>query len=122
MDQQGEIDIKGILEDLFLREKPAKILITLKNSQKAYATSVAKAVDCTYSHTTKVLDQLRDLGLVEFDKQGRVKMLKLTPEGEEIAEHLDILIKKFMRLKNRISSKQAGEDIPEDEEPGEQEN
>jgi DNA-binding transcriptional ArsR family regulator len=40
----------------------------------------------------------KDLGLVEFEKKGRVKMIKLTGEGEEVAHHFEGLRKKFDNL------------------------
>jgi DNA-binding MarR family transcriptional regulator len=76
--------------DIFFREKPAMMLIHLKNAKDStYASSLAKQVDCTYSHVVKILQKMQDLGLVLFEKQGRLKLLKLTKKGREIAEHMD---------------------------------
>lgn len=83
---------------LFLRIKPVKMLTSLKSGPK-YATIIAKETDCTYSHTVKLLDLFRDLGLVEFEKKGRIKIVKLTVLGEEIAKAVDVLVTKLGKLK-----------------------
>ena len=72
--------------NVFFREKPAMMLVNLKNSKtEMYASSLAKMIDCTYSHVVKILQEMQKAGLVVFDKQGRLKLLKLTKKGESIA-------------------------------------
>lgn len=76
--------------DLFFRRKPAMMLLALKRVNKAkYGSVLAKEVDCTYSHAVKILQILEELGLVVFEKKGRIKIIKLTKKGLEIAEHID---------------------------------
>lgn len=76
--------------NVFFREKPALMLIQLLHkSNDVYASSLAKTVDCTYSHVVKVLQEMQKAGLVTFEKQGRLKVLVLTKKGEEIAEFID---------------------------------
>ncbi|MBW3018145.1 Rrf2 family transcriptional regulator, partial [Candidatus Woesearchaeota archaeon] len=71
---------------VFFREKPAMMLVELRNSKsEVYASSLAKQIDCTYSHVVKILQEMEKAGLVNFDKQGRLKMLTLTKNGQEIA-------------------------------------
>jgi predicted transcriptional regulator len=78
--------------DVFVREKPAMMLVTLLNStSEVYASTLAKSVDCTYSHVVKILQEMEDAGLVAFEKTGRLKYLKLTKKGEEIAKHIDAI-------------------------------
>jgi predicted transcriptional regulator len=80
--------------DVFLREKPSMMLVTLLNSNnEVYASTLAKSVDCTYSHVVKILQAMEDAGLVAFEKTGRLKYLKLTKKGEEIAKHIDAIDK-----------------------------
>ena len=82
--------------DIFFRRKPALMLIALKKVSRArYGSMLAKEVDCTYSHAVKILQMLEKLGLVVFEKQGRIKLIKLTKKGEEIADHIDS-IRKFI--------------------------
>jgi predicted transcriptional regulator len=76
--------------DIFFRRKPALMLVALKKVSKArYGSILAKEVDCTYSHAVKILQTLEELGLVVFEKQGRIKLIKLTKKGAEIAEQID---------------------------------
>ncbi|MBU0958238.1 MAG: 40S ribosomal protein S19 [Nanoarchaeota archaeon] len=76
--------------DLFFRRKPALMLIALKKlSRVRYGSVLAKEVDCTYSHAVKILQTLEKLGLVLFEKQGRIKLIKLTKKGTEIADNID---------------------------------
>lgn len=76
--------------NVFFREKPSAMLLTLLGSKsETYASSVAKKVDCTYSHVVKILQEMERAGLVNFQKQGRLKILTLTKKGQEVAEHIE---------------------------------
>ena len=83
-----EKETKDIFE-VFFRKKPAMILVALKNSPKSrYGSVLAKEVDCTYSHAVKILQDMERSKLVAFEKHGRIKTIKLTGQGEKIAEHI----------------------------------
>lgn len=76
--------------NVFFREKPAMMLVGLKNAKgEVYASSLAKHIDCTYSHVVKILQEMEKAGLINFDKQGRLKLLTLTKKGDEIAEFIE---------------------------------
>ena len=76
--------------NVFFREKPAMMLLDLKNAkQEMYASSLAKHIDCTYSHVVKILQEMETAGLILFKKEGRLKLLRLTPKGTEIAEYIE---------------------------------
>ena len=76
--------------NVLFREKPAMMLVTLYNSDvEIYASSLAKNIDCTYSHVVKILQQMENEGLVNFEKRGRLKVLTLTKKGKDVAEHID---------------------------------
>jgi len=75
---------------VFFREKPAMMLLGLHNAKgPIYASSLAKSVDCTYSHVVKILQHMETSGLINFEKTGRLKLLTLTKEGRTIAEHIN---------------------------------
>ncbi|MBD3249212.1 winged helix DNA-binding protein [Candidatus Woesearchaeota archaeon] len=75
--------------NVFFREKPAMMLVSLKNTKGAvYASSLAKKIDCTYSHVVKILQEMEKSGLVSFEKQGRLKLLSLTKKGSDVAENI----------------------------------
>ncbi|MFH1105928.1 MAG: hypothetical protein V1731_01820 [Candidatus Aenigmatarchaeota archaeon] len=91
---------ENTLENLFLREKPAKILISLKTEKEnKYVNQLSKEADCTYAHTIKILDDFEMLGLVRFEKIGRIKRVKLTEIGWDIAHDLESIMRKFVRIK-----------------------
>jgi len=54
-----------------------------------YGSILAKEVDCTYSHAVKILQTLEELKLVEFEKKGRIKLIKLTKKGREVADAIE---------------------------------
>ena len=75
--------------NIFFREKPALMLVGLKNTKGAiYASSLAKQIDCTYSHVVKILQEMEKNSLINFEKQGRLKLLTLTRKGGEVADHI----------------------------------
>ena len=76
--------------DVFFREKPALMLVELKNhNSEIYASILAKQVDCTYSHVVKILQEMEKAGLVAFKKQGRLKLLELTKKGRDVAVNIE---------------------------------
>lgn len=80
---------KDIFE-VFFRKKPAMILVALRNdTRNRYGSVLAKEVDCTYSHAVKILQEMERAKLVNFEKQGRIKLIKLTDNGNKIAESIE---------------------------------
>ena len=76
--------------DIFFRRKPALMLVSLKkNTRMRYGSILAKEVDCTYSHAVKILQTLEELKLVEFEKKGRIKLIKLTKKGVNVADAIE---------------------------------
>ena len=76
--------------DVFFRRKPALMLVALKKLTRArYGSILAKEVDCTYSHAVKILQTLERIGLVDFERKGRIKLIKLTKRGTEVADHIE---------------------------------
>ena len=91
----GEVRNSNLV-NLFLKNKPSFILIKIHACQnKCYASNIAKKVDCTYSHTVRIIQQLEKEGLLTLDKEGRIKAITLTKKGREIAETLKKLITLF---------------------------
>ena len=76
--------------DVFFREKPAMMLVELKNADsEVYASVLAKQIDCTYSHVVKILQEMQKADLINFKKEGRLKLLELTKKGKEIALNIE---------------------------------
>ncbi len=108
---RGTMKEKKIFEDLFLREKPARILLGLKTAKDSvYATILAKEADCTYSHTIKILNMFKKLGIVKFEKTGRIKKVTLTPDGWDIAHNLEAMTKKFDQIMESVAKTLAKEE------------
>lgn len=111
------MDLQGKFANLFLQRKPAEMLVFLKKGENPnYATEVSKGVDCTYSHTIKVLDKFKNFGLVEFEKEGRIKLIKLTEDGQDIAHDLEGLLRKFKRKEREMDSENEDDKEPEENE------
>jgi DNA-binding MarR family transcriptional regulator len=86
-------------EDLFLHSKPVKILVQLNNPAKEnYPSQISREIDCTYSHTVRIIQKLEQNGLVRAEKEGRKKQLQLTEEGQDIAETLSQLLHQLRQL------------------------
>ena len=95
----GKKEKKNFYKELFFKFKPVEMIIFLKKGMgPKYATQVSKGVDCTYSHTIKVLEKFRELGLVVFKKKGRIKIIYLTSNGEDVAHDFEGISRKFERV------------------------
>ena len=79
------------LIDIFLREKPVKMLVKLskKPNKEKYFSIIAKEVDCTYSHTVRTIQDLERKGLLTLNKRGRKNIIELTKLGKDLAECFD---------------------------------
>lgn len=81
------------LHDMFLHGKPARILVGIKRGHEdKYASVLSREANCTYSHTVKILDTFEEHGLIEFEKDGRKKLVELTDDGQQVAHDLESLI------------------------------
>lgn len=89
------------LEELFLRKKPIRLLMNIKLGNTKYVSVLAKETDCTYSHTVKLLEIFRVLGLVDFEKTGRIKFVKLTQDGLDLAADFENVLRKFSKLRSK---------------------
>jgi DNA-binding MarR family transcriptional regulator len=88
------------MEDIlafFLQDKPARILLELTKNERTYPADISKALAATYSHIVRVIQKLEEYGLIESEKEGRTKYIKLTETGQQVAHHLEGL---EMALKN----------------------
>ncbi len=80
------------IKDLFLQKKPATILVGIKKGNgNKYASVLSKEAECTYSHAVKILNKFEEQELVEFNKEGRRKLIDLTEKGEDLADNLENL-------------------------------
>lgn len=86
--------------NFFLRTKPVKALVALNDKDRLwYAHLLAKEIDCSYAHLVKVLDTFAEEKLVEFRKEGRIKVVTLTDAGEELARDFDTVLRRLDKTK-----------------------
>jgi predicted transcriptional regulator len=73
------------------------ILVSIKESNKSSMniSRIAKSINMTYSHVTKVIPYLTKNGMTSTRISGRERFVKLTKKGDTIATYL-VLMKKEM--------------------------
>lgn len=69
---------------LFLREKPTLALLAVGELEPAYAALVAKKIDSTFPHTSNILSQMEEGGLIRARPVGRIRYLELTEHGKRV--------------------------------------
>jgi predicted transcriptional regulator len=84
--------------ELFFREKPVKYILAVKSAGKCYVSEIAKKIDCTFAHALKLTEEFEKLKIVETEKEGKKRVVRLTEEGEELASAFEIAVKKLKRL------------------------
>ena len=88
--------MKGGIEEFLFQEKPVKTVLALKKTDKPlYAAIISKEIDSTYAHTLNVLLMLKELKLVSFQEEGRIKQVFLTEVGLEVAKEIESLLELF---------------------------
>lgn len=80
--------------DIFFRKKPLHLLLNIKVGSNPKNISVlSRDTNCTYSHVVKLLDIFKEMGLVNLERSGRQKFVKLTDKGFNLAVHLEEALK-----------------------------
>jgi predicted transcriptional regulator len=76
------------LKKFFLQEKPTDMIVILRKQGTSYASELSTKADTTYSHAVKVMNRMKEIGLVKSEKKGRKKEYKLTQKGQDLADNL----------------------------------
>jgi len=87
------------MKDVFLRSKPCRMLVVLKEDGAKHISEIARASSATYVHTTKLVRELEKEGIVTIEKNGKKRMVKLTDEGIKIAGLVADLMAAFEKIK-----------------------
>jgi DNA-binding MarR family transcriptional regulator len=88
-----------LLSGVFLKEKPARALASLVRKDRVwYASMLCKEIDCTYPHMVNTLATFQAAGLIKTEGSGRIKIIRLTNRGEDLAQEIDNLLRRFERL------------------------
>lgn len=83
-----ELIFKNCILPIMLRLYQYKL-----QNKEVYSSRLSKDLDITYSHLVKIVNHLEEDGLVQGEKQGRLRMLSLTDKGTRVAEHVHVLQK-----------------------------
>lgn len=84
------------MQNVFLRPKPCKVIVLLKDSNSKYISELAKESGATYVHTTKLLRKLEKENIVSIEQNGKKRMVKLTDKGNKIASALNEVMNSFV--------------------------
>jgi len=88
------------MKDLFFRKKPIELLLALNTEEKKkYVSTLSREINCTYSHTLKLLSIFEKFGLVKLDKISRVKFVELTEDGKDLALQFQAALRKMLSMK-----------------------
>src|SRR3989338_1198714 len=64
-------------------------IMNIGYNKEMYVTELSKALSITYSHTlTKIVPKLAGFGLIEQEKNGRKRVLRITQKGLEVYKRL----------------------------------
>ncbi|MEM5821138.1 MAG: winged helix DNA-binding protein [Candidatus Aenigmatarchaeota archaeon] len=85
---------KSIIDFLF-KEKPFKLLLSLADLKEKNITQIYRKTQTTYSHTLNMLKLLYEMDIIEFEKHGRNKVIRLTKKGEKLIEFIKDFIREF---------------------------
>lgn len=90
---------------LLLREKPARLFLSLKNTDRPwYISNLARATGASFVYLSRFLPKLEAAGLVRMEKKGNKRLVVLSEKGTELAQLLD-------EIKRRLDTT-AGEPKP----------
>lgn len=81
------------MKEILFCVAPYKILVVIPNNKETYANQLAKKSGVTYSHTCKILEELKKEKIITERKNGRTIYLKLTEKGIKIKKNLLEIIK-----------------------------
>ncbi len=88
------------LEKLFLHEKAVNILVKIyeyeMSGKDAYPLCISREVHSPYSYISKVLGIFEKAAIIESKFEGRIRRIKLTEDGRELA-------RQFLQIKNLLN-------------------
>lgn len=88
-----------MLSGLFFKEKPVRTLAALAEKDRIwYASMLCKKIDCTYPHMINTLGSFEKFGLISSEGSGRINIIKLTPQGEDLAHEFEGLLRRLDRV------------------------
>lgn len=74
---------------ILLKDKQAMILVSLREGKQPWhISSLSKACNTTYVHTSNFIKKCEMMGIVQNERHGKTKEIKLTEKGTKLAEML----------------------------------
>jgi len=86
---------------LFFKEKQVKaflLMASTNNQQEWNISNLAKSSGITYVHLSRFINECERTGLVESTRHGRIKGIKLTQKGIEVASHLSSISNSLSKI------------------------
>lgn len=95
---------------IIFKDKQAKIILSLKTpNQSWYISSLAKASNTTYVHTCNFIALCESIGITTSEKHGKIKVIKLTEKGSQIADMIASIYNAINGSQNKAQQQQAQE-------------
>ncbi|MEK6981453.1 MAG: hypothetical protein AABX38_00855 [Candidatus Micrarchaeota archaeon] len=83
--------------DSFLREKPCRVLVTLRDQNiDWYLSKLAKSANVTYVFIANFIPKLEKDGIVTTEIIGKKRIIKLTEKGKYLASLIEDIRKKLI--------------------------
>ena len=74
---------------ILLKDKQAMILVSLKEGKQPWhIATLSKACNTTYVHTSNFIKKCEQMGIVQNERHGKTKEIKLTEKGVKLADML----------------------------------
>ena len=74
---------------ILLKDKQAMILVSLKEGKQPWhIATLSKACNTTYVHTSNFIKKCEQIGIVQNERHGKMKEIKLTEKGAKLADLL----------------------------------
>ena len=106
-----------MLNRVFFNQKPVKTLASLAREDRVwYASMLCKEIDCTYPHMMNILQGFEQAGLISTEGQGRIKIIRLTEPGEDLARDLQTVLRRIQKIEKQLGAESTESGDEEDSE------
>ncbi|MBI4438533.1 hypothetical protein HY640_01215 [Candidatus Woesearchaeota archaeon] len=88
----------------------------IKGDRVWYPSMLAKEIDCSYPHMMSVLAEFEAAGLIKSEGMGRIRVLHLTEQGDDLARDFELILRRIDRIERgepKRSEKEKGKEKEE---------
>lgn len=83
--------------DFFLREKPCRVLVTLRDQNTDwYLSKLARSANVTYVFVANFIPELERGGIVTTEIRGKKRLIKLSEKGKYLGSLIEDFRKKLL--------------------------